>query len=275
MKKLLLACLLISFSGLASTSLTVRYSAGGHAYPAELLTLILSKSAITMVPSEVPDIPSQSRAIRLLGEKNGIDVFWGATSSEWENQAKAILIPIDRGLLGYRIPVVHISHKDMFAEVTHARQLIPFVFGLREDWPDTAIFKRNELDTLMYGTGAEPIEMLRSGRIDALPYDIFDLPKNHGDDIIHEPHIAIRYPSAVYFFVANDNQALHKLLNDGLLAAIADGSFDTLFFKYFAAVIAQADLKNRRIIELTNPLLPRSAPIHQPQFWLDKNSLTK
>ena len=75
--------------------------------------------------------------------------------------------------------------------------------------------------------------------------------------------------------MANDNQALHKLLNDGLLEAIADGSFDTLFFKYFAAVIAQADLKNRRIIELTNPLLPRSAPIHQPQFWLDKNSLTK
>lgn len=184
MKKLLLACLLISFSGLANTPLTIRYSADGHPYPAELLALILSKSAITMVPNKVPDIPSQSRAIRLLGKENGIDVFWGVTSSEWETQAKAILIPIDKGLLGYRIPVVHISHKDMFAAVTHARQLTPFVFGLREDWPDTAIFKRNELDTLMYGMGAEPIAMLRSGRIDALPYDIFDLPKNHGDDII-------------------------------------------------------------------------------------------
>ncbi|MGS0496438.1 hypothetical protein ACU8V4_04110 [Pseudoalteromonas mariniglutinosa] len=64
-------------------------------------------------------------------------------------------------------------------------------------------------------------------------------------------------------------------MQEGLLAAIADGSFDALFYEYFAATIAQADLKNRRIIELTNPLLPRSAPIHQAQFWLDKNSLTK
>ena len=275
MKKLLLACLLISFSGLASTSLTVRYSAGGHAYPAELLALILSKSNITLVANEVANIPSQSRAIRLLGEKNGIDVFWGATSTEWEKHAKAILIPIDKGLLGYRIPVVHVSNKDLFAEVTHSRELLPFVFGLREDWPDAAIFKRNELDTLMFGAGAEPIAMLHSGRIDALPNDIFDIAKNHGEGIIHEPHIAIRYPSAVYFFVAKNNQALHTLLQDGLLAAIADGSFDRLFFKYFAATIAQADLKNRRIIELTNPLLPRSAPIYQRQFWLDKNSLTK
>ena len=41
------------------------------------------------------------------------------------------------------------------------------------------------------------------------------------------------------------------------------------------SAIAQADLKNRRIIELMNPLLPHSAPIYQPQFWLDKSSLTK
>ena len=101
--------------------------------------------------------------------------------------------------MGYRIPRCILATKTCLQKSLHARQLIPFVFGLREDWPDTAIFKRNELDTLMYGTGVEPIEMLRSGRIDALPYDIFDLPKNHGDDIIHEPHIAIRYPSAVYF----------------------------------------------------------------------------
>ncbi|BDF94739.1 hypothetical protein KAN5_15770 [Pseudoalteromonas sp. KAN5] len=268
-------CFLTSFTCLANTELSVRYSADGHPYPRALLALALSKSAVTLVPTEVQNIPSQSRAIRLLGDKNGIDVFWGVTSPDWEKQAKAVLIPIDKGLLGYRIPLVHVSHKDMFAQVNHSRQLRSFVFGLREDWPDTAIFKRNELPTLIYGMGAEPIEMLRTGRIDALPYDIFDLPKNHGDDIIHEPHIAIRYPSAVYFFVANDNQTLHKLLQEGLLAAIADGSFDALFYEYFAATIAQADLKNRRIIELTNPLLPRSAPIHQAQFWLDKNSLTK
>jgi hypothetical protein len=79
----------------------------------------------------------------------------------------------------------------------------------------------------------------------------------------------------VYFFVANNNETLHKLLQDGLLAAIADGSFDALFYQYFAAAIAQANLKNRRIIELINPLLPRSAPIQQQQFWLDKKTLTQ
>ena len=41
----------------------------------------------------------------------------------------------------------------------------------------------------MYGTGAEPIEMLRSGRIDALPYDIFGT--RNRDDIIHEPRVSV------------------------------------------------------------------------------------
>ena len=271
----MLVYLLCSFSGYANTQLSVRYSAGSHPYSAELLALVLSKSAITIVPVEVPSIPSQTRAIRLLGDKNGIDVFWGVTSAKWEKQAKAILIPIDKGLLGYRIPLVHVSNKNMFAEVTHSGQLRSFLFGLRQDWPDSAIFERNELSTLRYGTGAKPIEMLRTGHIDALAYDIFDVSKNYGNDVIHDQHIAIRYPSAVYFFVANNNETLHKLLQDGLLAAIADGSFDALFYQYFAAAIAQANLKNRRIIELINPLLPRSAPIQQQQFWLDKKALTQ
>ncbi|NMR25280.1 transporter substrate-binding domain-containing protein [Pseudoalteromonas sp. NEC-BIFX-2020_015] len=275
MLKLVLVCLLFTFNVRSNTEQTVRFSAGSHPYPIELLKLALGKSEIKMLPEEIGSIPTQTRAIRLLGEKNGIDVFWGATSSTWEKQAKAILIPIDKGLLGYRIPLVNIKDKELFANVTHSGQLRTFLFGLREDWPDTAIFINNELHTQIYGQGADPIEMLKARRIDALPYDIFDLAQNYGDDIVHDKYIAIRYPSALYFFVANKDAILYEQIKSGLLAAIADGSFDELFNRYFAKTIELADLKNRRIIELVNPLLPLSAPIHQPHFWLDKKALTK
>lgn len=269
---LLIGCLLISFVTSAE-SLTVRYTAGGHPYVTELLKLVLSKSDITIKSVEIEEIPSQTRGIRLLGEKDGVDVFWTVTSSLTEKKAKAVLIPIVKGLMGYRIPLIAQNKKDIFLHVTHSGQLSPFIFGLREDWADTAIFKSNDLKTFAYGQSADPMNMLINGRFDALPFELFDFKGFENNEIVQDQHIAIRYPSAVYFFVANNNSVLHRHIESGLLKAISDGSFDTLFNQHFSTVIKQANLHNRRIIELKNPLLPLSAPINDAHYWLDKNKL--
>ncbi|MGB1291039.1 MAG: hypothetical protein ACPG5Z_02845 [Pseudoalteromonas sp.] len=257
----------------AAEALTVRYTAGGHPYITELLKLVLSKSDITIKPIEIDKIPSQTRAIRLLGEQDGIDVFWTVTSPSSEKRAKAILIPLVKGLMGYRIALIQNTRQDLFSNVTHSGQLSPFTFGLRQDWPDTAIFQSNDLKTITYGQGADPLNMLTSGRFDALPFEIFDLASLHNEQVVGDQYIAIRYPSAVYFFVAKNNLKLHKLIESGLLKAIDDGSFEALFNQHFSQVIKQAQLGSRRIIELKNPLLPPSAPIHKAHYWLDKNKL--
>lgn len=228
---------------------------------------------MTINAIEVGEIPSQTRGIRLLGEQDGVDIFWTVTSSFAEKKAKAVLIPIAKGLMGYRIPLVANNKKNLFEHVIHSGQLTPYIFGLREDWADTAIFNSNDLKTFAYGQSADPMNMLINGRFDALPFEISDFKDFHNGEVIQDQHIAIRYPSAVYFFVAKNNVVLHKNIESGLLKAIDDGSFDTLFNKHFSTMIKQANLHRRRIIELKNPLLPPSAPINEAHYWLDKNKL--
>ncbi len=276
MKLLVLVVALLVFAPYAKAEqLTIRYSAGGHPYAIELLELALSKSGITLNAQQVENIPSQTRALRLLGAKEGIDVLWKVTNSESEKQAKAILIPIVKGLLGYRIPLVHQNNKELFKDIRHSRQLRSVTFGLREDWADKDIFQSNELKVLTYGQGAEPLKMLETGRVGALPYEILEATKPRNTSLVNDQYIAIHYPSAVYFFVANDNQKLHDQIETGLNIAVNDGSFDALFYRHFARAINHANLTNRRVIELQNPLLPLSAPLNTAHYWLDKKALNQ
>jgi len=44
---------------------------------------------------------------------------------------------------------------------------------------------------------------------------------------------------------------------------IEDGSFDEIFRKYYGDSIQAANLKNRRLFNISNPLLPATAPLHR------------
>jgi len=49
--------------------------------------------------------------------------------------------------------------------------------------------------------------------------------------------------------------------------ALADGSFDHLFDQHFAVPLARAQLTQRTVIELTNPLLPAATPLQRGELW--------
>jgi hypothetical protein len=51
--------------------------------------------------------------------------------------------------------------------------------------------------------------------------------------------------------------------------AIEDGSFDRFFYNHpdIKNVLTRADLKNRRIFELKNPVLPKDTPLNDKRLW--------
>ena len=80
--------------------------------------------------------------------------------------------------------------------------------------------------------------------------------------------MVLHYPTAYYFYVHKDNQALADDIAAGLERAIADGSFDALFDRYYGEVVRHANLSNRRVFDLVNPLLPEDVPLHRKDYWL-------
>ena len=81
------------------------------------------------------------------------------------------------------------------------------------------------------------------------------------------------YPTAIYFFVQRTpaGKSLSERLEKGLIKAIEDGSFDIVFNKYMGSMIDKADLKNKKMIRLSNPILPQQTPVKEKKYWFITN----
>ncbi|MGC0117906.1 hypothetical protein [Pseudoalteromonas piscicida] len=268
MKLLWLVLGFVIFPLKAQETTEIRISAGADPYIIELLTLSLSYQVESARLVSVRSIPSQDRAVRLLGEKGGLDVSWLVTNSQREKAASAIRIPLVKGILGYRVPLVHKHNQALLSGVRYIGDLRRVTFGLRRDWPDHQIFERNGLSVTSFSQEDSGYDMLLKKRFDVLPSDLVSIEAALSDtDLVADQHVVFYYPSAVYFFVSHDNPLLHSQIEKGLKSALQDGRFEALFLKHFSARLEKLDLKNKTVIELDNPNLPPSAPLEVPFYW--------
>lgn len=244
-------------------------------YPLKLLELGLKKSgnSYTLRPSAKSAI-LQGRAILALERGDpGLTLLWTMTDTERESKLLPIRIPIYKGLIGWRIPLVRRDRADLFKDVKSLTALRSFSAGQGHDWPDTAILKSNGLQVETSSRYASLFDMLAVGRFDYFPRSVAEiwseLETTTTQGLTADPHVVLHYPTAFYFFVAKGNTRLASDLERGLNLAIADGSFDALFYRYHGEIIARANLKGRTVIALTNPTLPPQTPLHRAELWLN------
>lgn len=242
-------------------------------YPLHLLQLGFSKQGITAHVRPSKDVMSQNRALQSLQQQYDVDVVWTMTSTEREQQLLPVRIPIYKGLIGWRVSLLARDRIAQFADVKAREQLQPFSAGQGHDWPDSRILEYNQLKVIGVSNYESLFKILPLHRIDYFPRAVTEIQS----EITSHPHIAlvidpyllIHYPTASYFFFNKKAEALARHLEDGLNKAIADGSFDQLFFQHHAELIKSLQLNGRRIIELHNPLLPPDTPLQRPELWFD------
>ncbi|MFZ6645391.1 hypothetical protein ACO0LO_06735 [Undibacterium sp. TJN25] len=215
----------------------------------------------------------QARVIQeMLSEHGEADLLWTMTSAEREAQLLAIKIPIDKGLIGWRISLVKAERSSIFHGVRTVRDLQAFKAGQEHDWPDTPILQSNGLPVVTATAYDALFNMLTGKRFDYFPRSVMEI----GDELrVHPEHnleieqeIVLHYPAALYFFVSPRRPELARDLRVGLEKAVADGSFEKLFRKYQLPMVKSANLGKRRVLELKNPLLgPNSLPEKRPELW--------
>ncbi|KXI28094.1 hypothetical protein [Paraglaciecola hydrolytica] len=64
-----------------------------------------------------------------------------------------------------------------------------------------------------------------------------------------------------------NNTALHAAINLGLNRAIDDGSFDLIFHKIFANVLAKANFAQRKVFYLQNNFMSEQTPLNDKRLW--------
>jgi hypothetical protein len=241
-------------------------------YPIALLHLAIEKSGAEyqLVPSG--QAMSQHRTLRQLGSNSGLDVVWTMTSPEREKELRPIRIPIDRGLIGWRLLLIHKDNEQKILQLDE-KHLKTSLSVQGSDWPDYPILKANHFRVLGSGDFDSMFKMLQAKRIDYFPRSMTEawpeLQQRSGLSLTVAPKWVLHYPAALYFFVQKDNIELANAIEIGLLRAIEDGSMQQLFLQHFSGAIQQADLKSRTVIHLSNPLLPAETPMQNKALWFD------
>lgn len=208
----------------------------------------------------------QGRALLQLEKGEGIDIVSFMTSAERETRLLPVRIPIDKGLVGWRLVLINKSQAARWSQIRSVDEIRLLTAGQGSDWPDSGILRANGFR--VYGTFNYDslFRMLERQRFDYFPRSINEVwteADAHKTRLMVEPRFAFRYVTASYFFVRKDQAQLAEDITQGLERMIADGSFERLFQQYYGEVIRRSQLKVRQIIELDNPLLPDGIPVEQ------------
>ncbi len=243
-------------------------------YPLKLLELALHKAGMDAQLRPSTRKMPQGRALIQLASGLDVDVVWSMTSKQREQDLLPIRIPIDKGLLGWRIFLIESSKQSRFAQINTLAQLKQLQAGQGHDWPDTLILRSNGLPVVGEAKYEGLFQLLKNGAIDYFPRSINEIQEeihhHPGQGLAIETGIVLRYPAALYFFVNKNNQKLAQNIERGLRLAIKDGSFEKLFNQFHQKSIEQANLRGRKLFQLNNPLLPEATLLDQKELWFEQ-----
>lgn len=280
---LALVLLVLAVACPASADIEVIYpspeSADDHRFHdlIELLDTALQRTQTThgdyqLKPSAA--VMQESRYLLELGRQRTLNVAWTSTSEAKERELLPIRIPLRKGLLGYRISLIHQAGQKDIAQIKTLSDLRRLTLGQGLGWGDVAIYRSNDIP-VHEANYSNLFAMLNARRIDLFPRGINEIfeeyQANHSkyEHLAIEQHVLIVYPWPYYFFTHRQDVELASRIETGLRRMQRDGSFDAIFMKHHRAAIDQANLGQRHIIRVRNPLLPAATPLDDKELWYD------
>lgn len=243
-----------------------------------VLRTALEKTAASHGPFELKQFSeamSPQRVAQELALPHGrINVMARAAAPDFERDFLTIRIPIDKGLLGYRVLLVRKNDLPRFAQVRSLQDLRKLRAGMGKGWADVAILAHTGLP-VVEGTAHENLyAMLMANRfdyfargVDEAQWEINEYGARFPQMVI-EPTLLLYYPLPRYLFVRRDagGESLARRLKAGLETMVQDGTLDALFRQHKSGVIEPLHLDRRRLLTLANPGLPDMA-LNRPELW--------
>jgi hypothetical protein len=192
-----------------------------------------------------------------------------------EQALQPIKVPIDKGLLGYRVFLIRAQDASRFAAVQSLDDLRQFSFGQGRDWSDVAIYAASGLKVITGSSYEGLFGMLMLHRFDAFGRGVsevaaeFKQAHQQYPQLLIENELLLYYPLPVYFWfprtAEGDRHA--QRVAEGMALIVANGTLDRLFNEEYGAVIKAMHLHKRRIFKIANPNLSADQPFANKAYW--------
>ena len=241
-------------------------------YFISLLHAALQRSGVRYALVQTQPEMVQSRALLEMASNDpGIDVFWTMTDPQREKSLLPIRVPLDRGLIGWRLCLTRAADRDRLRDVRDLKDLTRLTAGQMHDWPDTAVLRANGLPVQVSTHYQGLFQMLSTGRFDYFPRSIFEIDAELASfpdqKLVIDPYLLLHYPAALYMFVRPGRPRLAADLTRGMNALVADGTFERLSRQIFGDLLQRHRIDQRRVLRLRNPLLPPQTPLDRKALW--------
>lgn len=242
-------------------------------YAIELLGLALRRAGLRhRLQAVVGDWMTQGRMeLEMARPQSQLDIMWAMTDRSREQALCPVKVPLDRGLLGWRVALIRRDKLALWQTPPTRAELAQRHAGQGLRWPDVEILRANgfQVDTAIDTRNL--LQMLRAGRLDYFPRSVLEAQDEvqaySALQLAIAPRLVIRYPAASYAFLSPQHSKLAVPLTQALESLALDGTLARLFHSYFHRHLESLNLPERHVIDLENPLLPPETPLQRPEFW--------
>ncbi|WP_018149995.1 hypothetical protein [Leeia oryzae] len=217
------------------------------------------------------------QVIEMTSDRGLINTMVLDSTDDLEKRLYPVKIPIDKGLIGYRVFLIRAEDQPKFSRVASLEDLKQFTVGQGADWSDVSIYKAAGFNVTPASTYESLFPMLMFGRFDAIGRGVNEVADemitfgNKFPDMMIENQLMLYYPLPMYFFFPKtDNGLLRaKRVEEGMRLLIKNGTLDQMFRAEFSKVLASLNLKQRKLFKIPNPRLTTPQPYDQAEFWFN------
>ncbi len=250
-----------------------------YTYHIALLRQACEKTAdkygkVNIIPAD--KTMNELRMVKLLMEGSfDIDVVFKPTSKDLESRLNPVRIPLDKGLLGWRIFLIKKENQPKFSSVRTIDQFKKLSVGQARGWGDIAIYEHNGIKVAKGPDFESMFSMLLSDRFDYFARGVEEAPRElearreKMPELHIEESIVLHYPFVRYMWVANSPKGdmLRARITKGLEIMIRDGSFEKAFIRFKEDILKKVNMTGRRVFELENPFLPDTVDLNRTELW--------
>lgn len=219
----------------------------------------------------------QRQAFELRTASGKLTVMYVDTRPAFERELLAVHVPVDKGLVGYRVFLIRKPDRPKFAAIANLDELRTLKFGIGTDWVDVGILKASQFDVVTGSSYDGLFEMLLHQRFDVFARGAnevtaeFDERKAAMPGLCIEETLCLYYPTVMYFWFAKtkEGERLAARAEAGMRRMLDDGTYDRIFTEFYGAAIEQLRLKSRKLFRIPNPFLGPETPLQEARLWFD------
>lgn len=218
---------------------------------------------------------SAARAELQLAASTEITLMARTTSAEREKTLLPVLIPLDKGLTGYRLFLTAGSLQPKLLGVRNLQDLQNFSIGQGATWIDSDILRSAGLRVVTGPNYDSLFAMLAAQRFDLFSRGVNEIGLEYAVGKVANPDLAIEkslllyYPLPRYFFFSrtSEGERLAKRVEDGLRMLIRNGKFEKRYQEFKRSILMDLGLAGRKLIRIPNPYLSTATPLADRELW--------